>query len=105
MQGYHLLALILFSPALIAEPQLLAVSLAIACALLIIVEAIRVSNVPYLGPWIHGFMTSFIDERDSGLLLVGRIKVYGELREAVSIVAGLSMCQMISSITLLASIA
>ena len=70
MQGYHILALVLFSPALIAEPQLLAVSLAIACALLIIVEAIRVSHVPYLGPWIHSFMTSFIDERDSGMLLV-----------------------------------
>lgn len=70
LQGYHILALVLFSPALVKEPQLLAVSLAIACALLIIVEAIRVSHVPYLGSWIHSFMTSFIDERDSGLLLV-----------------------------------
>ncbi len=72
-QGYHILALLLFSPALIAEPQLLAISLAIACALLIIVEAVRVSRVPYLGPCIHSFMTSFIDERDSGLLLVSHL--------------------------------
>jgi hypothetical protein len=65
-----LLALLLFSPALVLEPQLLAISLAIACALLVVVEAVRISRVPWLGPRIHSFMTSFIDERDSGLLLV-----------------------------------
>ena len=47
--GYHLLALGLFLPALLWEPQLLAVSLAIALTLLIVVEIIRLGQVPYLG--------------------------------------------------------
>ena len=49
--------------------ELLAMGLGIACALLLVVEAVRVTRVPWLGPRIHSFMTSFIDERDSGLLL------------------------------------
>ena len=69
-QGYHLLALALFAPALFLEPQLLAISLAIACALLVAVETVRVGQVPQMGPRIHSFMTSFIDDRDSGMLLV-----------------------------------
>ena len=48
-KGYHLLALGLFLPALLWEPQLLAVSLAIALALLILLEVIRLGEVPYLG--------------------------------------------------------
>lgn len=70
LQGYHMLALALFTPCLIFEPELLSAGLAIACAALTVVEAVRISRLPILGDQIHGFMTSFIDERDSGLLLV-----------------------------------
>ena len=49
LAGYHLLALGLFLPALLWEPQLLAVSLAIALTLLILVEIVRLGQVPYLG--------------------------------------------------------
>lgn len=65
-----MLALALFTPALILEPELLALSLAIACAALVAAETIRIGGLPILGPKIHSFMTSFIDERDSGLVLV-----------------------------------
>lgn len=70
LQGYHVLALVLFAPALVLQPVMLVISLAIACALMIIIEALRVSNFPIIAPRVHAFMTSFIDERDSGLLLV-----------------------------------
>lgn len=48
-KGYHLLAVGLFLPALLWEPQLLAVSLAIALALLVVLEVLRLGQVPYLG--------------------------------------------------------
>ena len=48
-KGYHLLALALFAPALILEPQLLAVSLAVAVALLVAVEVVRLGQVPFVG--------------------------------------------------------
>ena len=75
LQGYHILALALFTPALLVDPQLLAMSMAIAAALLVLVEVVRMGNVPYLGPRIHEFMTSFIDSRDAGALLVSHFSL------------------------------
>lgn len=48
-KGYHLLAVALFLPALLAEPQLLGVALAAAWALLLAVEAARLSGLPGVG--------------------------------------------------------
>ena len=48
-KGYHLLAVSLFLPALLLEPQLLGVALAAAFALLLAVEALRLSGVPGIG--------------------------------------------------------
>ena len=93
LQGYHILALALFMPALLVDPQLLAMSMAIAAALLVLVEVVRMGNVPYAGPRIHEFMTSFIDSRDAGALLVSHFSLlageqvslctatYGDLRD------------------------
>ena len=75
VQGYHILALGLFTPALLVDPQLLAMSMAIAAALLVVVEVVRMGNVPHLGPKIHEFMTSFIDSRDAGALLVSHFSL------------------------------
>ncbi|KAK9866795.1 hypothetical protein WJX84_005754 [Apatococcus fuscideae] len=74
-KGYHLLAMGLFLPALFLDPPFLALALSIALALLILIEAIRVAQLPYLGAKIHGFMTSFIDARDSGLLLISHFSL------------------------------
>lgn len=49
VQGYHVLAVGLFLPALFLDPPFLSLALSIALALLILVEAIRVARVPYLG--------------------------------------------------------
>ena len=48
-KGYHLLAVALFLPALLMERQLLGVALAAAFALLLAVEAARLSGVPGIG--------------------------------------------------------
>lgn len=74
-QGYHILAMALFLPALLTEPQLLALSLAIAAAALIVAEVLRVGCVPVAGPCIHSFMTAFIDSRDQGLLLISHFSL------------------------------
>ncbi|KAI7845351.1 hypothetical protein COHA_001058 [Chlorella ohadii] len=69
-KGYHLLAVALFLPALLAEPQLLGVALAAAWAVLLAVEAARLSGLPGISPAIHRFMTAFTDARDSGPILI-----------------------------------
>lgn len=50
-KGYHLLAVSLFLPALLTERQLLGVALAAALALLLAVEAVRLSGLPGIGEW------------------------------------------------------
>ena len=74
-QGYHILAMALFLPALLAEPELLALSLGIAAAALIAAEVLRVGGCPWIGPCIHSFMTAFIDSRDQGLLLISHFSL------------------------------
>lgn len=51
-KGYHLLAVSLFLPALLLEPQLLAVALAAAFALLLALEVLRLSGLPVVGGWV-----------------------------------------------------
>ena len=46
IQGYHILAAALFAPALLLEPQLLAIALAIAAAAFIALEMLRIGQVP-----------------------------------------------------------
>jgi len=57
------------------EPQLLAVALAVAAALLAAVEVARVGNVPGVGPRVHAFMTAFLDSRDAGAVLVSHFSL------------------------------
>lgn len=53
LQGYHLLAVALFAPALVLEQELLQISLAIATALLGLLEVVRISRFPLLGMLLH----------------------------------------------------
>ena len=69
-KGYHVIALLLFLPALALEPELLAVALAVAFAALLALEALRVGGVPRLSAALTGFMTAFTDARDGGVLFI-----------------------------------
>ncbi len=53
-KGYHLLAVGLFLPALLLEPQLLGVALGGAFLALLAVEAARLSGLPGIGVWRGG---------------------------------------------------
>ena len=63
---YHFLAVALFLPALAADPSFLLISLAIALAALLLLEAIRVGRIPPLGAGLHVYMNHFTDYRDIG---------------------------------------
>lgn len=69
-KGYHLLAVALFLPAYALDLPLLAVSLAIAFALLVACEVARCVGAPLLGPAIQEFMKDFTDSRDQGVVFV-----------------------------------
>lgn len=68
-KGYHLLACTLFlPPILLKEVDMLGMGLAVALSVLLLVEVVRVTEVPIIGPVVHRFMASFVDERDRGVV-------------------------------------
>jgi dolichol kinase len=68
-KGYHILACTLFlPPILLKEVDMLGMGLAVALSVLMLVEVVRVTEVPVIGPVVHKFMASFIDERDKGVV-------------------------------------
>ncbi len=69
-KGYHILAVALFLPALLTQPQLLGIALACAFAALAVVEVLRTGSIPGISTRIHSFMGSFVDERDAGVVFI-----------------------------------
>ncbi|KAL6752989.1 hypothetical protein V8C86DRAFT_528157 [Haematococcus lacustris] len=68
-KGYHILALALFIPAMAWDPSMLAVSLAVAFALLLALETVRSTRVvPAVARALEAFMSQFTDERDDSAL-------------------------------------
>lgn len=74
-QGYHLLALWLFVPAMLITPQLLAVGLAAATALFALLEVARLVDLPWLGEAVGKFVSSFTDARDCGRVLISHFSL------------------------------
>lgn len=69
-KGYHALAVFLFLPALLYEPQLLGMAQAVAFCGLAVVEVVRLGRIPVLSQRLDDFMAQFLDERDGGAFLV-----------------------------------
>ncbi|GAB0498147.1 hypothetical protein MMPV_009488 [Pyropia vietnamensis] len=67
-KAYHLLAVALFFPALVATPLLLAVASAAALALFLAVEAVRAAGVPPGGTLTRA-MGGLLDDRDAGAVV------------------------------------
>ncbi|CAH9072865.1 unnamed protein product [Cuscuta europaea] len=72
---YHLLAVLMFIPALIFQPRFLDLAFGVAFAVFMLVEIIRVWRVWPLGQLVHQFMNAFTDHRDSDLLIVSHFSL------------------------------
>ncbi|GAY59724.1 hypothetical protein CUMW_196720 [Citrus unshiu] len=70
---YHLLAVLMFVPALIFQPKFLHLAFGAALAVFLVLEIMRVWRIWPLGQFIHQFMTAFTDHRDSDLLIVSQL--------------------------------
>lgn len=67
-KAYHLLAVALFFPALVATPFLLAAASAVALALFLAIEAVRAAGVPPGGTLTRA-MGGLLDDRDAGAVV------------------------------------
>ena len=67
---YHLLALVMFAPAVALTPQFVSLAFGVSTALLLFLEYVRACRVPPFGVWLHTFMRSYTDSRDEGLAIL-----------------------------------
>ncbi|XP_057528297.1 dolichol kinase EVAN [Amaranthus tricolor] len=72
---YHLMAVCMFVPALVLQPNFLNLSFGAALAAFLVLEIIRVWRIWPMGKMIHLFMNAFTDHRDSDLLIVSHFSL------------------------------
>ena len=72
-QGLSLPTVALFCPAILLQPDLLRHCLAIAIVLFALLELIRCFRLPPLAEHLDAFLSTFIDSRDSGTLILTHI--------------------------------
>ncbi|KAJ0083651.1 hypothetical protein Patl1_30609 [Pistacia atlantica] len=72
---YHLMAVLMFVPALIFQPKFLDLGFGAALAVFLALEIMRVWRIWPLGQLIHQFMNAFTDHRDSDLLIVSHFSL------------------------------
>ncbi|KAF5744741.1 dolichol kinase isoform X1 [Tripterygium wilfordii] len=72
---YHLMAVSMFLPALIFQPEFLDLAFGAALAVFLGLEIIRVWRIWPLGKLIHEFMNAFTDHRDSDLLIISHFSL------------------------------
>ncbi|PKA65407.1 dolichol kinase [Apostasia shenzhenica] len=72
---YHLVAVLMFVPALIFEPDFLDLAFGTALAVFIVLEMIRVWQILPFGNMVHQFMNAFTDHRDSEILVVSHFSL------------------------------
>ncbi|XP_038710237.1 dolichol kinase EVAN-like isoform X2 [Tripterygium wilfordii] len=72
---YHLMAVSMFLPALIFQPEFLDLAFGAALAVFLGLEIIRVWRIWPFGKLVHEFMNAFTDHRDSDLLVISHFSL------------------------------
>lgn len=72
---YHLLAIIMFVPALLFDTEFLKLSFGAALAGFLILEMIRIWRILPLGSLVNQFMKAFTDHRDSEILIISHFSL------------------------------
>lgn len=72
---YHLVAVLIFSPAVIFQPAFLDLAFGAAFAVFLILEMLRIWEIYPLGRVVHQFMNAFTDHRDSEILIVSHFSL------------------------------
>ncbi|RKP08048.1 hypothetical protein THASP1DRAFT_16191 [Thamnocephalis sphaerospora] len=70
---FHLLAVLMFAPGALLEPQFMHLAFSVAVCAFIIVEYLRSLRVPPFGDTLHAFLTRFLDHRDAGPVILSHI--------------------------------
>ncbi|RWR79388.1 dolichol kinase EVAN [Cinnamomum micranthum f. kanehirae] len=72
---YHLVAVLMFLPAVYLQPEFLDLAFGAAFAIFLALEMIRVWKIWPLGHLVHQFMNAFTDHRDSDILIISHFSL------------------------------
>ncbi|MCO5581417.1 hypothetical protein L7F22_035301 [Adiantum nelumboides] len=72
---FHLMVVVMFVPALLIQQAFLHLAFSVALAVFVVVEMIRIFQIPPVGEIVHKFMTAFTDSRDSDLLIISHFSL------------------------------
>ncbi|XP_062082198.1 dolichol kinase EVAN [Humulus lupulus] len=72
---YHLMAVLMFLPALVFQPKFLDLAFGVALGVFMALEIVRIWRLWPLGQLVHQFMTAFTDHRDSDILIVSHFSL------------------------------
>ena len=70
---YHWCAVAMFAPGVLLQPDLLRVALAGVLPVFLVLELVRVADMPPLAKPLSAFLTAFLDARDQGTLILTHI--------------------------------
>eukprot|EP00301_Raphidiophrys_heterophryoidea_P021888 c6182_g1_i2.p1 GENE.c6182_g1_i2~~c6182_g1_i2.p1 ORF type:complete len:434 (-),score=122.88 c6182_g1_i2:59-1258(-) len=70
---FHVVAVVLFTPAILLHATLFHVALCVALSLMLVAETVRLAGVPHIAPHVHAFMSPFVDKRDGGRVILTHI--------------------------------
>ncbi|GAQ84401.1 phosphatidate cytidyltransferase [Klebsormidium nitens] len=74
-KAYHVLAVAMFTPALLHQPLFLRLAFGGALVCFVLLEIIRVHRIPPLAEPLHQFLQRFTDVRDSGPLILSHFSL------------------------------
>lgn len=72
---YHLMAVVMFVPAVLYQTGFLRLAFGIALGAFLILEIVRVYKIPPFGVGIDAFMRAFLDSRDGGPLIISHFSL------------------------------
>lgn len=70
---FHVLALILFVPTILINIRFMALAFAVAIAVFMVVESLRIAKMPVIASVLDSFMQSYVDDRDEGVAVLTHI--------------------------------
>eukprot|EP00929_Paragymnodinium_shiwhaense_P112077 TRINITY_DN80339_c0_g1_i1.p1 TRINITY_DN80339_c0_g1~~TRINITY_DN80339_c0_g1_i1.p1 ORF type:complete len:502 (-),score=77.79 TRINITY_DN80339_c0_g1_i1:134-1639(-) len=70
---FHLLALVIFVPTILINIRFMTLAFAVALAIFMVIESLRVADVPALVAAMNPFMEAYVDDRDSGAAVLTHI--------------------------------
>jgi len=70
---FHLLALVMFVPTILINVRFMVLAFAVALAIFMVLESLRIAEMPSIAAFMNPFMQVYVDDRDEGTAVLTHI--------------------------------